>query len=108
MTTGFEVVNQLLTIKKDPQAVLTYTFDWSEWLIDGDSLDTVNYTLQVRANDPSPIVKIGSDIIGGNKTWIKLSGGQVERTYIVTASITTALGLTDRRNFRVNVANRSA
>lgn len=108
MTTGFEVVNQLLTIKKDPQAVLTYTFDWSQWLIDGDTINSVSYTLQVRANDPSPIIKLDSGISAGDLTYIKLSGGQVERTYIVTAAITTQNGLTDRRNFRVNVANRSA
>jgi len=108
MTTGFQIVNDLLTITKDPQAILTYTLDWSQWLEQGDALSTVTYTLQVRANDPQPIVNVDAGIIGGYQTWIKLSGGQVERTYVVSALITTAQGLTERRNFRVNVANRSA
>jgi len=108
MTTGFQIVNELLTIKKDPQAVLTYTFDWSQWLANNDELSTVTYTLQVRANDPQPIVQVDSGIINGNQTWVKISGGQLERTYVVTALVTTAQGLIDRRNFRINVVNRSA
>lgn len=108
MTTGFEIINQVLFIDKDPEAVLTYTFDWSQWLESGDTIDTAEYTLQVRANDPEPLVKVDDGIISGTKTYVKLSGGQVERTYTVTAKITTDTGLVDRRNFKVKVHNRSA
>ena len=109
MTTGFQIINELLTIDKDPVAVLTYTFDWSEWLLTGDSIGTVVYDLQVRANDPEPIVKESSGIAGGGtQTYVKISGGQKERTYTVTCTVTTSNGLIDRRNFRVRVKNRSA
>jgi hypothetical protein len=109
MTTGFQVINELLTIDKDPAAVLTYTFDWSKWLTSGDTINNAVYELQVRANDPQPIVNVLSGITAaGLKTYIKLSGGQKERTYIVTVTVTTAGGLIDRRNFRVRVKNRSA
>lgn len=109
MTTGFQIINELLTIDKDPVAVLTYTFDWSQWLVDGDTIGNAVYELQVRANDPKPIVNQASGIAGaGLKTYIKLSGGQKERTYTVTCTVTTANGLIDRRNFRVRVKDRSA
>jgi len=108
MTTGFEIINQQLSTEKDPSAVLTYTFDWGTWLIDGDTIVTNSYALQVRANDPAPLVKVTSGVTSGRYTYVKLSGGQLDKTYVVTCTVTTAAGLTDRRNFRVRVVNRSA
>jgi hypothetical protein len=109
MTTGFQIINELLTIDKDPAAKLTYTFDWSQWLTSGDTIGNAVYELQVRANDPIPIVNEDSGVINsGLQTYITLSGGQKERTYTVTCTVTTANGLIDRRNFRVRVKNRSA
>jgi hypothetical protein len=107
MTTGFIQTPLGLTITKDPMAVLTYTLDWAEWLEPGDSLATLDFTIQARANDPAPLVKQVADI-AGTKTYITLSGGQVGKVYTVTAFITTAAGEQDRRNFKVNVMNRTA
>jgi hypothetical protein len=87
---------------------LVYTFDWSEWLPTGDTIATVNYTLQVRANDPTPLVRVTQGVSAGTKTYVKISGGGVGKVYTVTAAVTTADGSTDRRNFRVKVENRSA
>lgn len=107
MTTGFQIINQMLYVDKDPQAVLTYTFDWTDWLASSDNISAVEYSLQVRANDPQPLIQEDSGL-NGNKTYITLSGGQVERTYTVTAKVTTEYGLVDRRHFKVRVYNRSA
>lgn len=107
MSTGFFQTIQGLTILKDTEAQLFYTFDWSEWLVDGDSLDTVNYTITARANDPDPLIK-ESQGINGARTFVELSNGQEGKTYVVTCAITTAQGLIDRRNFRVKVLARSA
>jgi len=109
MSTGFQIVNNLLTIEKDPSATLTYTFDWSQWLSTGDHIATCSYSLQVRANDPYPLVQASSGIgNSGQATYVTLSGGQKERTYVVTATVHTANGLIDSRDFRVNVITRSA
>lgn len=107
MATGFVQTIQGLTITKDTEAVLFYTFDWSEWLPTGDTLDTVLYTITARANDPDPLVKV-SEGISGDNTYVELSDGQEGKVYTVTAKITTANGLVDRRNFRVKVQARSA
>lgn len=107
MATGFYQTIQGLTIAKDTEAQLVYTFDWVEWLPTGDALSTVNYSISARANDPDPLVKVAQGITG-TKTWIELSNGQEGKTYVVTAAITTTDGLIDRRNFRVKVAARSA
>lgn len=98
---------QGIYILKDPDAQLTYTFDWVEWLPTGDTISTVTYTLQVRANDPAPLVR-ESQGVTGTKTFVELSGGQVGKVYTITAEVTTADGSIDRRNFRVKVENRSA
>ena len=107
MATGFEQTIQGLTIQKDTEAQLVYTFDWSEWLPQGDSLSTVAYTITARANDPDPLIKV-SEGIQGSTTYIELSDGQEGKVYTVTAKITTVDGLIDRRNFRVKVLARSA
>lgn len=107
MATGFVQTIQGLTIVKDTEAQLFYTFDWSEWLPTGDSLSAVTYTITARANDPDPLIK-ESEGIQGDKTYIELSNGQEGKVYTVTAQITTTEGLIDRRNFRVKVQARSA
>jgi hypothetical protein len=107
--TGFEQTNTGLNIDKDVQARLSYTFDWSEWLDSGDVIATVQYTAEARRNDPTPItiVSSGKDITN-KKTYVELSGGAENKTYIVTCKVTTSDGLIDRRNFRLNVVRRSA
>lgn len=104
---GFEQTIQGLTIQKDTEAQLVYTFDWSEWLPEGDTIDTSEYSITARANDPDPLV-IESQGKSGDNTYVELSNGQEGKTYTVTCKVTTTEGLVDRRNFRVKVLARSA
>lgn len=105
--TGFEKTSTGLEVAKDPEAELTYTFQWSSWLDAGDSLDTATYSVAARRNDPTPPT-IESSGISGTKTYVELSGGQENKVYIVTCKVTTTNGLVDRRNFRLKVIDRSA
>jgi len=105
--TGFEQTSTGLQITKDVQGQLVYTFNWGDWLSSGDALATINYSVAARLNDPTPVT-IESSGITGQKTYVELKGGQVEKTYIVTAKVTTNDGITDRRNFRLKVLNRTA
>jgi len=107
MTTGFKTQANGLTISKDPQAELTYSFDWAEWLPGGDQLSEVTYSAQTRSNDPQPIIINGSGL-AGTKTYVTLAEGQLNKSYTITAKVTTAQGLVDRRNFIVRIENRSA
>jgi hypothetical protein len=108
MSQGFEIINQNLWIEKDPEAQLFYTFDWSDWLTGNDTIASAVYTVTARINDPSPIVRVTNGITGGNKTFVELRGGQVNKSYVVSVKVTTTTGLIDRRSFRVKVENRSA
>tara|TARA_Y100001938_G_C7825419_1_gene298676 strand:- start:186 stop:521 length:336 start_codon:yes stop_codon:yes gene_type:complete len=104
---GFTQTGLGLEIDKDVEAKLTYTFDWSSWLSTGDSLASAVYSVAARRNDPTPVV-IETSGTQGNKSFVQLSAGQIDRTYIVTCKVTTTDGAIDRRNFRLNVKTRSA
>ena len=104
---GFEQTLQGLTIQKDTEAQLVYTFEWSDWLPTGDSLASSTYTITARANDPDPLA-IHTQGRSGTKTFVELKEGQEGKIYTVTCAIVTANGLRDRRNFRVKVQARSA
>ena len=107
--TGFFQTNQGLEIDKDVEAVMIYTFDWSTWLDSGDTIATVDYTAAARINDPTPITIVDSGITDSNSdTYVQLSGGQINKTYVVTAKVVTGNGVTDRRNFRVKCVARAA
>ena len=104
---GFEQTSTGLQITKDPEAQLIYTFNWGDYLETGDSLSTVAYTVAARRNDPTPPTIEDSGITGA-KTFVELSGGQKDKTYIVTCKITTSNAITDRRSFRLKVLDRVA
>jgi len=106
--TGFQRDTQGSWIAKDPEATLTYTFDWSQWLEAQQTIATVAYTVQTRSNDPDPVIKVTEGVIQNTKTYVELSGGQLGKTYTVTADITTNNAQRDRRYFRVKIEERSA
>lgn len=106
--TGFTITINGLEIQKDPQSSLIYTFDWSEWLDEGDTIDNVNYVVTTRSNDPNPLLKLSEGIDTAGRTYVELSAGQNNKTYTVTANIVTTNGLVDSRFFRVKVQPRSA
>jgi len=77
---------------KDPDAILPYTLDWSQWLDFGDSIDTAAWTV-------TPATLIVGD--GGNgapapsiptpsTTEVWLLDGDVGVTYLVSVRITTS------------------
>lgn len=105
---GFQHTQNGLEILKDPQAQLSYVFDWSEWLPSGDTLKTVKYTVKARRNDPEPINIIDEGIVNSTETYVELAGGQDTKVYIVSCEIETVNGLIDRRSFRINIQQRSA
>jgi len=104
---GFEQSIQGLTTRKDTNAQLIYTFDWSDWLPTGDTITASNYVITARANDPDPLA-IHSQGRTTTTTYVELKEGQEGKVYSVSVQITTANGLIDRRTFRVKVERRSA
>lgn len=89
-----------LKLYKDPDAVLDYKFDWSDWL-NGDTISTRLVTVD------SGITK-NSDSISDTNTSVTvwLAGGTIGSSYSVHCRITTAAGRTDDRTVTIVIKNR--
>lgn len=105
--TGYKQDSQGAWIPKDTEARLVYSMDWSEWLAQGQTIVSVDYTHNSRANDADPIIIHTEGVQSGNITFAELSGGSLGKIYTITAAITTDDGSLDRRSFRIKVENRS-
>ena len=86
---------------KDPNAVLDYGFDWSNWLQDGESIVTAVWTI------PTGITKDSQDE-STTVTVVWLSGGTDRKDYYVSCKITTdnVPARTDERRMKIRVRNR--
>lgn len=71
-----------LTIKKDPDAVLDWQFDWSSWLAPGECISS--YSVAVNAG-----LTLDSDSNNSTSVTAWLSGGVAGSSYTVTVSVVT-------------------
>jgi hypothetical protein len=89
--------NTVSQFTKDPNALLDYTIDWTDWL-DGDTIASSSWTPDAGLTATAP-----SHTTTAATTW--LSGGTVGATYRVTNRITTAAGRTDDRSLYITIKN---
>jgi len=87
------------TFVKDPDAVLDYAFDWTEWL---QASETINiYILSVDIG-----ITKDSDNENAGIVTVWLSGGTDGERYKVACKITTNLGRTDERTAEIVMRER--
>lgn len=84
---------------KDPDAVLDWRWDWSEWLADGETITASVFTVSAG------LVK-NSDTHSATSATVWLSGGTPGTPYSVANRITTSAGRTDERTITIRVTNR--
>ena len=84
---------------KDPDAVLDFAVDWSEWIEGQDTIVTSVW------ESPDGLTTADPDLDGAKAT-IWLSGGVANMTYRVVNRVTTSAGRVDDRTLRVRVAER--
>lgn len=84
---------------KDPDAVLDFAMDWTDWLDTGETISSYMVTV------PTGITK-DSDSESSGVVTVWLSGGTAGNDYNVSVEITTSDGRTDERTFRVKVIER--
>lgn len=92
-------------VRKVPNAVLDYGFDWSQWLQTGESIVTSSWV----SSDPA--ITIDSNYItNGTVTVVWLSGGVASKKYFLTNTITTdaAIARTDERTLTVSVVAKKS
>lgn len=85
---------------KDPEAVLDYTWEWADYLQDGETIDSFTITPSV----PELVVDSSSATDDTVTAW--LSGGDNEQRAIVTCHIVTTDDREDDRSIYVLVLHR--
>lgn len=83
---------------KDPEAVLDYSVDWSDWLGE-DTIASVDWTVPDGLTLES---QTNSDTVAT----ATLSGGTAATSYAVKCHVTTALGLEDERTVSLRVREK--
>lgn len=89
-----------MAYKKDPQAVLDYTFDWGPWLTPvGDTISSVVWAL-------TGTLSKASESFTTTTATAFIGGGTLDETETLTCRITTNGGRTDERSVQLKIVNR--
>lgn len=83
---------------KQPVDVVDYDIDYSEWLSEGDTLESASVTVAPATN-----LVIDSVFVNDPRIKIWVSGGTNGVTYKATVTATTADGRVKQDEFRVKV-----
>lgn len=89
-----------MAFKKDPNAILDYSFDWGPYLTPlSDSIISVAW-----------VVSTGLTVVSSSSTSTSatafISGGVVDATETLTCRVVTAAGRTDDRTISLKIVNR--
>lgn len=87
------------TFTKDPQAVLDYVFDWTDWLETDETITAHTVTVSTG-------LTLDSSTEAAGKVTLWLSGGTADQVYPVTCHITTNAGRQDDRTILIRVVQR--
>lgn len=96
---GFRGHNLMITYYQDPDAILDYEMDWSEWLSDGDTIASSTWIV------PEGVTTAGEANTTTTAT-VWLSGGVAHSRYRVTNRIVTAGGRQNDCSFDLCVQER--
>lgn len=88
---------------KDPDAVLDYGFDWSDFLGD-DTIASSTWTLS--AGNPDTDLEIDSNLHTDTLTTVWVSGGSLNKTYALTNHVTTSSGREDDRTLKIRIKEK--
>lgn len=84
------------TFRKQPADVKDYTWDWTAWMPEGDSILTATVTADAG-------VTLGAKVIAGNLVQQFISGGTDGGVYKITCTMTTTQGRRDERDITLYV-----
>jgi hypothetical protein len=89
-------------IVKDPDAVLDYLFDWSDWLAEGENI--ASHTVEVE----SGTCEVESEIEQSGVVTAWISGGALGETSFVRCRITSdnVPARTDDRTVKIKIRRR--
>lgn len=87
------------TKRKDPHSNLDYGFDWSSYLVTGETIVASVWTMPTGLTE-------GTKQIADTSTKVFISGGTAGEVYTVANKITTSDGRVDERSFEIVMENR--
>jgi len=93
------MTESLQTFKKDPDAVLDFGFDWSDWLASGETLTASTWTVPAGISE-------GANQRDGTSVLIWLSAGTAGESYLISCKIVTSDDRTDERSLTIMVEER--
>lgn len=94
------MTESLQTFKKDPDAILDYGFDWSDWLaVHGDTITASTWTVPTGISE-------GANSRDATSVKVWLSGGTAGETYVISCKIVTSDDRTDERSLTIMVEER--
>ena len=103
-------IDIIKAFKKDPDAILIYTFDWANGGPNDGTLDDDGWLQGAEISSTSFIIHADlTNVVETNTTTtasIKLSGGKNGKDYIVTNRVVTDGGETEDRSIQVRVRQR--
>lgn len=88
----------MFQVTKDPNAILDYRFDWSDWL----NSDTIATSTWIAPDGIT--VQSESETTTAATVW--LSGGTLSRSYELVNRIVTAGGRTEDRTLIVHIQDK--
>jgi hypothetical protein len=86
--------------EQDPDAVLDYTLDWVDYLVEDDFIVDVAFTTSDVA------LVVNSENFTNTWTSVWLSGGLLAVSYSVVCHITTDAGRQDDRTFMLTIRQK--
>lgn len=89
---------------KDPEEVLDYTLDWSEYLPAGDTVASATWTVPDGITEST--APGHQHNVNGARTTIWLAGGSEPKDYLITCRIVSAQGRQADRTFEIAVRSR--
>lgn len=97
-------MNTLARYKKDPDAVLPYSIEWSAWVPDGETLSTAVWAID---SPSAPTLEIDASSLAGTLSTVVLSGGTAGTVYVVRCrATTTPSAYVDDRSILITVEER--
>ena len=82
--------------RKDPDSIVDFGIDWTEWLNTGDSVSSAAWSVTSPSGDGDPIAVDSSSESGAVCTAIT-SGGTAGNKYELKCRMTTTAGLVEDR-----------
>ena len=90
---------------KDPDAVLDYCFDWTDWLSSDSPAETIaSHTITISGGGDSPISLTNDSDSEVVTVW--LSAGTAGLIYTVSCKIVTSVPRTEERSVEIVVHER--